>query len=488
MSSEIVIRCLVSITIAGALGWHIYQTTEQDLKSTPLEKGRTRYASAIPVLILAFLPFLALLMLLSDGRASIPRVMLSICFPIFWSICVYYALLLPVFPLLRRRISARACALLWLLPNYLYYTVYSFMDLRAPRWVISLPVSMAAVGAVWAAGTCAVLGWKIVGHLRFRRALLKDARPVEDPDWLALWRRELKDAGYQKIDRTLVISPAAATPLSIGLFLQTTRVVLPERDYAPEDLALILRHEIVHIGRRDSGAKLFLAFCTAVCWFNPLMWLAMERSAQDLELSCDETVLLEADDQARRRYAELLLETAGDPRGFTTCLSASAQALRYRLRSVVHPVKRSGGALLAGTILFVLMMTCGYTALAYDPITGVEVLFPGGQAENYELSSIQWIEPLRSYTCSCDDPDALTACLGALELERLTGTYTFSETYPGLDLWVQGPQGLSFLQLREKSLRLVPVGRASLQWGQTYYLPQGADLDALRELLTFPEE
>ena len=488
MSEDVVLRAFFALVLSLTLAWGVYRLDEQDRVPVPPEKGHIRYQTAIPTSMAAILISLPLLMLLFYDRAAIPRIMLSICFPIFFSICVYYALLLPLLPLLRRRISARTCALLWLLPNFLYYTVYSFMGLRAPRWVISLPVPMAAVEAVWAAGFCAVLGWKIVGHLRFRRALLKDARPVEDPDWLALWQRELKDAGYQKIDRALVISPAAATPLSIGLFLRTTRVVLPERDYAPEELALVLRHEIVHIGRRDSGTKFFLAFCTAVCWFNPLMWLAMERSAQDLELSCDETVLLEADDHVRRRYAELLLETAGDPRGFTTCLSASAQALRYRLRSVVHPVKRSGGALLAGTVLFTLLMTCGYTALAYDPATGAEALFSGGPAEDYELSSIQWIEPLRSYTCSCDDPGALTARLGALEMERLTGSYTFSETYPGLDIWVRGPQGLSILQLREKSLRLVPMGRTSFQWDQTYYLPQGADLDALRELLTFPEE
>ena len=67
------------------------------------------------------------------------------------------------------------------------------------------------------------------------------------------------------------------------------------------------------------------------------MWMAMERSAQDMELSCDETVLLEADDVTRRRYAGLLLATAGDSRGFTTCLSASASALRYRLRNVSIP-------------------------------------------------------------------------------------------------------------------------------------------------------
>ena len=297
--------------------------------------------------------------------------------------------------------------------------------------------------AVWAAGFCAVLGWKIVGHLHFRHSLLKDARPVEDPDYLALWRRELEDAGYQKIDRTLVISPATATPLSIGLFLRTTRVVLPERAYTPEELALVLRHEIIHIGRRDSGTKFFLVFCTAMCWFNPLMWMAMERSAQDMELSCDETVLLEADDVTRRRYAGLLLATAGDSRGFTTCLSASASALRYRLWNVVHPLRRTSGALVAGAVMFALIMTCGYTSLAYDPTAGAEVLFPVGQMEDYELRSVCWDNGEDVLSCRCEDSAALAQALGELKLAKLTGNYTFSQVHPSLEVWYQGPGGLT---------------------------------------------
>ena len=114
MSSEIVIRGLVSCVIAGALAWHIHQMDEQDLDPLPPKQGQVRYGSVIPVLLLTALPFLALLILLSDDQASIPHNLLSMCFPIFFSICVYYVILLPALPLLRRRISARTCAVLWL--------------------------------------------------------------------------------------------------------------------------------------------------------------------------------------------------------------------------------------------------------------------------------------------------------------------------------------------------------------------------------------
>ena len=44
----------------------------------------------------------------------------------------------------------------------------------------------------------------------------------------------------------------------------------------------------------------------------------MRKSADDFELSCDESVLLAQPQPVRRQYAELLLKTAGDERGFTT--------------------------------------------------------------------------------------------------------------------------------------------------------------------------
>ncbi len=47
--------------------------------------------------------------------------LLGLLLRVFLLIGVYYVLLLAVLPLLRRHISARVCAVLWLLPGYLYF-------------------------------------------------------------------------------------------------------------------------------------------------------------------------------------------------------------------------------------------------------------------------------------------------------------------------------------------------------------------------------
>ena len=429
MSTEILIRLIFSAIFGGILAWNIYSLSDREKKVELPDKQRQYLSYPDPTLLPTILLILLLMLLLLNGWRSAGQFFLGLYVNLFFQISLYYVLLLLFLPLLRRCFQARTCAALWLLPTMLYCTVYSFMELPRPAWVIRLPEGwLPWLALLWAAGFFAVLLGRTVSHLRFRREILRPARPAEDLEaWevLRLWDRLHREAGYPKRRYRLVVSPAVRTPVSIGLFSWSIRVVLPRLDYSLEDLELILRHELVHIGRRDCSAKFFFTFCTALCWFNPLMWLAMGRSADDMERSCDETVLLDADDRKRRRYASLLLETAGDERGYTTCLSASASALRYRLKSVVHPGKRLGGGLLAGLLLFVLMMTSGYTALAYPAGTGRQVLF-GGDPAGYTVSYASWKNEAGDTVGGCGDPETLLRLLADLPMEHVAGLASFS--------------------------------------------------------------
>ena len=342
---------------------------------------------------------------------------LDLCFGTFVHICVYDAVLIAVLPLLRRHFSARACAMLWIIPNYLYITDSIVMEQQRPLLVLSAPgAAVSAAVAVWAAGFVLVFGGNFLSHALFRARVLRAASAVTEPEVLGVWHGEISRAGMERVKLRLVGSPAVTTPLTVGLFRRGMRVVLPDRAYSSEDLSLIFRHELIHIGRRDPWSKFFLVFCTAMCWFNPLMWLAMRRSADDLELSCDETVLLGCGEGDRRRYAELLLKTAGDEHGFTTCLSATAAALRYRMRNVMQPTCKRSGALLVALAFFALCMSSGWIALAYGEGTGAELIYGGRDASEFRLSGIEAAEGAQKAALECLDTDALAAYLSSLEL------------------------------------------------------------------------
>ena len=377
--------------------------------------------------------------------------------------------------------------MLWLLPDWIYAFV-GRLDLPTDgkKLVLHAPGTLVYVLlAVWAVGAVGVMVWKIGSHLAFRHRILKNAVPVADRQTLHVWDIELERAWIQKCKWKLVQSSAVTTPLSIGLSNRTTRVVLPMREYTQEELSLILRHEIIHISRGDPEAKFFLTFCTAMCWFNPLMWAAMRKSADDFELSCDESVLLDEPQPVRRQYAELLLQTAGDERGFTTCLSATAGALRYRLKNIMKPEKKRTGAILVGLTLFVLALCSGYVALAYDAQPGTQRIFDGQDLSAVTVSSVDpWNDP-RGKDGTCMDEDALKDYLASLQPELYTeklDEYASGEQRE-LTVMFDTPQGRLSVRLLDQAVHVTRLWDGPDFHSDSYYLQTPTDWAYLDTLI-----
>lgn len=481
MSTELLVKGFFAAILSGVMGWVVFSRCDGEIGEERENEGQRYCPNISGALLPAALVTIVILGLCTQGAAETAEVMLSFCFSVFLHICLYYAVLMLLLPHIRKHISARACATLWMIPNYLYYTQVSYMEIPGPLFVLRAPGKLVWVlFGVWLAGFCIVMLWKLTEHLVFRTRVLRDAIPVTEPAVLEVWNAELAKAGMTKAKLRLVTSPNVTTPMSVGLFRRAIRVVLPERYYAPEELALILRHEIVHIGREDSWSKFFLTFCTAMCWFNPLMWMAMRRSADDLELSCDETVLLDADEEERRRYAGLILSTAGDERGFTTCLSATASALRYRLKSITKPGKRRSGGLVVALTFFLLSMTCGYVALAYDSTTGAEAIYQSQGTEGYTLRSIARSEDRYKTEYEFTDEEAIHAYMAGLSMEKLAGNYSFSDYERQYTFTYDTPGETMWVTLTDNWIKAV---RFRGEGTDTYYLPDGVDWDYLDTLI-----
>jgi beta-lactamase regulating signal transducer with metallopeptidase domain len=109
--------------------------------------------------------------------------------------------------------------------------------------------------------------------------------------------------------RTLIASTAGFGPVVIGAFFP--RIVAPadfESRFAPEEQAVILAHEKVHLRRGDALINGFAVLCQCLFWFNPLIHVAAYFMRQDQELACDAAVMARHPG-ARRIYAEAMLKT-----------------------------------------------------------------------------------------------------------------------------------------------------------------------------------
>lgn len=364
-------RLFVAALLAGGIAYAFHRewSYEQQVALTGCTSRNSSTRSTVVWLTPWSLPIVVavlwLITLVFAGPAVGAAVLTEFSLQLMVLLTFYFGALLLLLPLLRRKISARACATLWLLPVFLYYNLTVWrMSYLPPLVVVRVPSGLVPLLlGLWAAGFVAVVLWHMFSHFRFRRALLRDARPLEEPDVVNLWWQEQRQV-LLKRHIPLLISPATTSPLTIGLFHSTMCLVLPERAYALDQYRLIFRHELRHVQRRDVDTKCFYILCKALCWFNPLMWLAARRASADLELSCDEMVVYGADDQTRREYASLLLESAGDDRGLSTCLSASASSLRHRLRGVVNPGEHTSGTKLLALMMATLVLCSGLVGVS----------------------------------------------------------------------------------------------------------------------------
>ncbi len=469
-------RLWLSALLSGVLAWRVHIQYESENGSYNFYSNRQNYLpysfSDLPIVLIVagILPSLLI------GWEGTTQFMLSLCFSLFWQITIYYLILFPCLPYLRNNISARVCAMLWLLPNYLEFTCHSLMALPSPIWVITVPGDLIWVLlGIWFAGFLCIILWKLTDHIVFRHSVLRDSTPVTDPYTLQTMNRIIAEARMRHSPFELVVSPKVSSPLSVGLLRMTTKIVLPRRSYSQEELELILRHEIIHISRRDSLSKFFMVFCTAMCWFNPLMWLAMDRCAEDLELSCDETVLTNRDEATRKRYALLLLDAAGDHRGFTTCLSASGRAMRYRLRSITEPITRSSGALILGIIFFLVSITSGFVALAYEEDTGANHIYQPTEFERFTHQSGFEIV----------DPVAFHEYLSGLTMYELTGNYSFDNSSKSYLYSMYTPHGEFLLMLYDNAVRVIPTSGVN-QTTKTFYVPEGIDWEYQQPITADP--
>ena len=417
MSITVLFRLAMGLALAGAVGIGYARSRRMEAGEPRGDDRKDAVVYGDPntfaMVILAF----AVLAVVFDGPEQGSHLAVRMLLESAADLSLYFLLLLLALPLLRRRFSARLCASLWLVPSFVGVGMNTFLNYRrVPSFVIPLREELlAALGWVWLAGFLLVFGGRVMGDRRFRRELLTGAYPEEDPQVLAVWQEVLLAMDLPWEVR-LLRAPAARSPLSLREGRKKYATVLPERDYTEEELRFLFSHELHHLQRRDIDTKVFLAFCQGLCWFNPLVWLAAAKGSDDLELSCDEVVLAGQDERRRRDYAHLLLQSAAEGRGFTTCLSARGKSLRYRLENVLKPRKRRSGTVLLAGVTLAVFLSWGTCAVSTRQGSLGELAFPQGwESMEIEIHLENGDAPRRD----CPEPERLLAYLAALPAEEL---------------------------------------------------------------------
>lgn len=165
---------------------------------------------------------------------------------------------------------------------------------------------------IWVVGIAAVLVWSRSRKRRLRA--LERAGEEVTLEQLGVDDPELKTLYYERITPKIYLCDGLPTSYVRDGFWANEFFIYLQRDLPPRRLALVLRHELKHIGLRHVRYKSFAHAVLILYWWSPLVWLAFRVLCRDMELACDEAVMDGLDENGRREYARTVAELgAGRP-------------------------------------------------------------------------------------------------------------------------------------------------------------------------------
>jgi beta-lactamase regulating signal transducer with metallopeptidase domain len=181
----------------------------------------------------------------------------------------------------------------------------------------------------------------------------------------------------------LVVSKRYPRAMSFGIFRPT--IVLPAAQCVPENAELlrhVLRHELVHVGRRDAWGTLLFNLSFLFLFFHPAFWWLRSRARLSAELVADEWAATRSsrDEYAREliafvratRRASFLPAGATGVLGSTTPFSRRIEMLIRRERPLVmhsSPAWRIASFTMLGGLIIAMAASLGRTAPPDDEQT-----------------------------------------------------------------------------------------------------------------------
>jgi beta-lactamase regulating signal transducer with metallopeptidase domain len=159
-----------------------------------------------------------------------------------------------------------------------------------------------ALFAAWLTGAGVTAFRYATSYLRLRHMRLA-ARPTTPADL------GCDDASWEAGGVPIALSAEVQSPMVAGLFHP---IILLPADLltwtTPEERLSILRHELIHVRRRDHYVNLFQMAIGTAFFFHPLIRYASQQLNLERELACDEQVLSLG--TGPRVYAESILKVA----------------------------------------------------------------------------------------------------------------------------------------------------------------------------------
>jgi beta-lactamase regulating signal transducer with metallopeptidase domain len=230
------------------------------------------------------------------------------------------------------------------------------------------------VVVVWLIG-CGLVFWRQVRSLRILDRLLRFAAPAPG----CVSDRSAAIASELRIRKCplVVTADGKFSPFLWDPLFGQPRVVIPSElveRFSDEAIDAILRHELIHLRRRDAWRRRIEVVILALWWWFPTTWIARRR-LRELEELCTDAAVLRAHPQGARTYARALLDTeeflnrsaTGDL--FAVSAFARRTSLKARITRIVTREPKAetkwSQVLVAGCTL--ILLSLGMLTASFEP-------------------------------------------------------------------------------------------------------------------------
>ncbi len=205
-------------------------------------------------------------------------------------------------------------------------------EISATNTALEAPISIATY--IWGLGVLLLVIYNLVQLWKLREKL-QIAEPLKDNVYLA-----------DHIDTAFVMG------------LVRPKIYLPS-GLKEQERGYIILHEQYHIRRGDHVVKVLAFAALCIHWFNPLVWLAFLLANKDMEMSCDEAVMKQMEQDIRAEYAQSLLQFATGKRLIAGAPLAFGEGdTKARVKNVMHYKKPAFWLVLVAVVVCVVAVVC----------------------------------------------------------------------------------------------------------------------------------
>lgn len=221
----------------------------------------------------------------------------------------------------------------------------------------SIPIWWIIAG-IWIIGALGTVVYHVGRHWRFVKLVSRWSEDVTDSKILGILD-DLKAEMKIGANVGLKTCSGITSPMMVG-FIRPT-IFLPPVRIDSDALSFILKHELVHLKRRDLWYKALVLLAAVVHWFNPVVYIMAKAIAKQCEFSCDELVLQGANFEQRRRYGETIIGVARNGAKLQTALSTNfyggKKGMKTRIFSIMNTKKKKAGIAILCVVLIAIIGT-----------------------------------------------------------------------------------------------------------------------------------